>query len=265
MTETTNLHTIDLALCRSGFYEALALGFRPPTAETFERLLSEVQNRALAEMVGMLENMTSDSRPIGWSKAVLRLRSCTDAQNLDSLECSYRFYFGHTARPKVPPYETEYGTETLFQQPQQLSDISGFFAAFGLTLNGQEKERVDHISCECEFLAFVTRKEAYAIEVHDEDMLQQTRQAQKLFLQDHLGRFVPAFTHLLMKENPGSFYALLAELARKFIFQECAQFGVPAGPENLRLRPETMENACFTCGSGEEVIQDLCHVDEDAD
>lgn len=247
----------DVALCRSALYEALALGFRPPAQETMGRLIFEEQNQALAEIARILDEKRAEKGPERLSVQVLKLMQCADVHSLKELENSYRLYFGHTAQPKIPLYETEFGDDTLFQQPQQLGDIAGFYSAFGLRLNVNEHERVDHISCECEFLAFLTRKEAYALEQNDQTMLQETCKAQKLFLKDHLARFIPSFSNLLMQENPQGFYCVLAKLGYDFIREECARYGIVAGPEQLRLRPMTLADECFTCGSGEELIKDI--------
>lgn len=247
----------DLALCRSAFYEALALGFRPPTTETVNRLLTEEQNLALAEIASILDDKREKKKSASLSSQIRNLMKCPEVQSLETLESSYCFYFGHTAQPKVPPYETEYGEETLFQQPQQLGDIAGFYKAFGLQLNSNEHERVDHISCECEFLSFLTRKEFYALEQNDSTMLKETCKAQKLFLKDHLGRFSPSFSKLLSRENPDGFYGVFGNLCYKFIMQECNRYGVISGPEHLRLRPTVIVDECFTCGSGTEVIRNI--------
>ncbi len=248
---------MEVALCRSAIYEALALGFQPPGAEMTTRLLKAENNHALAELAAIAEYPRSSS--IESLKGLVHKLAENGAEgNLANLESAYRRLFGHTAHAQAPPYETEYGAETLFQQPQQLADLTGFYQAFGLSVNTNEHERVDHISCECEFMAFVTRKEAYALEQNDTDMLSEVCRAQKLFLRDHLGRFAPAFANLLLRENGGGFYGTLGMLCREFVLQECARFGVPAGPEHLRLRPTEVADDCFTCGGGEEIIQDLC-------
>jgi TorA maturation chaperone TorD len=247
------LHEIDLALCRSAIYEALALGFRPPTRATIERLVFEFQNRALVEIAAMLEPNSQNGKLESLTARVRQLNSCADARNLESLQISYRRLFGHTAHPQAPPYESEYGEEALFQQPQELGDIAGFFSAFGLKVN--TSERVDHISCECEFLCFLSRKEAYALETNDAAMLEETRKAQRFFLKDHLGRFVPAFAKLLSREKPGGFYSALGNLCHDFIRRECARFNVPLGSEVLRLRPTDLMDEGFNCGSGDELIQ----------
>jgi DMSO reductase family type II enzyme chaperone len=248
---------MEVALCRSAIYEALALGFQPPSAGTAARLLDVENNHALAELAAVAEYPRSSGLE-SLKSLVLKLAESAVENNLAILENVYRRLFGHTAHAQVPPYETEYGAETLFQQPQQLADLTGFYQAFGLSVNTSAHERVDHISCECEYMSFLTRKEAYALEQNDAEMLAEVCRAQKLFLRDHLGRFVPAFANLLLRENGTRFYGALGNLCREFVLQECARFSVPAGPEHLRLRPTEAADDCFTCGGGDQVIRDLC-------
>ncbi len=246
-------HETDLALCRSALYEALAIGYRSPTSETRKRLIDEEQNQALRQIAAILEANGSNGMSTNLATLVRNLTQSVDANNLASLEKSYRDLFGFTAHPKVPPYETEYGEEALFQQPQELGDIAGFYGAFGLKVN--TFERVDHLSCQCEFMAFLTRKEAYALEQNDMEMLEETRRAQRLFLKDHLGRFMSAFVKLLNRENLDGFYSALGNLCHDFARLECARFNVPLGSELMRLRPTEWTEESFTCGSGEELVQ----------
>lgn len=241
--ETTD---IDIALCRATLYSALALGFRPPEKETKARLTTQEAVAALAEAAALLD--AGGDAGLG---AAVKTLAAAEASPLEDLVESYRRLFGHTARSGVPPYETEYGAEALFQQPQEMGDLMGFYNAFGLALNDRQHERADHVSCECEFLSFLALKEAYALERGDAAMLEETRRAERLFLRDHLGRFLPAFAKKLSREQNESFYGSLGQLAYDFIALECARFGVPSGPENLTLRPADDERVPMACGSGE--------------
>jgi DMSO reductase family type II enzyme chaperone len=242
---------VDLALCRSILYEALALGFRPPTAETMERLVSPDGVNALADAVSVLDSAwnTHLAQQLLSSSAPQPL--CT----LDSLQTSFRRLFGHTARGGVPPYETEYGEDSLFQPPQEMSDVAGFYRSFGLVLRPSEHERNDHIACECEFMLFLARKEAYALVQNDASMLEEARRATRLFLRHHLGRWAPAFGRRLARQDPGGFYGGLGELLVAFVTQECAQVGVPAGPELLRLRSTSLGDVPMACGPADELLQ----------
>ncbi|MDH3445914.1 MAG: molecular chaperone TorD family protein, partial [Deltaproteobacteria bacterium] len=150
------------------------------------------------------------------------------------------------------PYETEYGNEALFQQPQELGDLMGFYRAFGLTVRRDQHERADHISCECEFLSFLAMKEAFALEHRHKEMLADTLKAQKLFLRDHLGRFLPTFTHKLGREDPAGFYAKLADLGLRFVSLDANRLSIRLGAANLPLRPANDDRVPMACGSGAE-------------
>lgn len=248
------VNEIEYTLCRSAMYEAIALGFRHPTEETIARLANRKGNTSLAQIASVLEEHTQDNVNRALASHVCRLIRCPDARDTDTLRHSYNRLFGHVTHSQVPPYETEYGKQSLFQQPQQLGDISGFMRAFGLKLNTNAHERIDHISCECEFLAFLTRKEAYALEINDVTMFKETRKAQRLFLKDHLGQMTPAFSGLLQRKDRDKFYGVLGKLCSEFVLSECAYFGVPAESEFLRLRSTNWGDDCSACGAGEELL-----------
>jgi DMSO reductase family type II enzyme chaperone len=235
------LSPTDLALCRSALYSALALGFDRPGKELGRVLLSREGARALA---GLLADCA-----LPQTRLPARLEQL--AGTVPDLEL-YTGLFGHTARGALSPYETEYGGETLFQQPQELGDLAGFLAAFGLRMAEGQHERVDHVRCECELMAFLARKEAHAHETCDAAMLAETRKAERLFLRDHLGRFAPAFGERLHRADPDGFYGLLGELLRLFVEAECRREAIEPGPEGLGLRLGLADDgAPMLCGGAD--------------
>ncbi|MBI4490029.1 MAG: molecular chaperone TorD family protein [Deltaproteobacteria bacterium] len=238
------INEVDLVLCRATLYGALALGFRPPTEETMARLVSEEGTSALADAAIVLDG----DHELELARHVKTL-ALAGATTVEDLFASYRRIFGHTASSLVPPYETEYGTEAVFQQPLELGDLMGFYRAFGLTLNPAEHERADHVSCECEFLSFLALKEAYALEKGDLPMQEEIRKATRLFLRDHLARFVPTCARRLSREDRGGFYSALGDLCSRFISKECARFTLPVGTDNLGLRPAADNRIPMACGS----------------
>lgn len=242
------LEPADLALCRSAVYEALALGFRAPSEETMARLASAEGAEALADAAAVLDG-------IWGSRLASDARCLVSASDIAALTASFRHLFGHTARGLIPPYETEYGEESLFQPMHEMSDLAAFYRAFGLLVAPGAHERIDHISGECEFLLVLTRKEAYALERDDAGMLEATRQATRLFLRDHLGRWAPAFGRKLTREDPGGFFGALGALCADFISHECREAAVAAGPEFLRLRSASPPDVPTACGPPAELLQ----------
>ncbi|MBI4607896.1 MAG: molecular chaperone TorD family protein [Candidatus Rokubacteria bacterium] len=237
-----------MALCRSGLYEALALGFQPPTAETVVRLASPEGAGALADAAARLDEARG-------SELAPRVHRLGRHDGIEALASSFGRLFGPTARGGVPPYETEYGEDSLFQPMQEMSDLAAFYRAFGLELAATAHERIDHISSECEFLLFLARKEAYALERDDRPMLDATRQAARRFLRDHLGRWAPTFGRRLAREDPGGFFGALGTLCADFVALDCAQAGVAPGPEFLRLRSVQHADAPMACGSVGDLLQ----------
>jgi DMSO reductase family type II enzyme chaperone len=237
----------DVALCRSAVWEALALGFRPPTEELVARLAGRAGAAALADAAAVVD----DPEGPGAADAARALGSDAPPA-LAELRAAYDRLFGHTARGSVPPYETEYGDDSQFQPQREMSDLAAFFRAFGLVRRPEARERPDHAACECEFMLVLARKEAYALEAGDAAMLEETRRAARLFLRDHLGRWAPAFGGKLAREDPEGFYGGLGRLGTVFVTAECRRVGVSAGPELLRLRSAETADVPMACGSGTE-------------
>jgi DMSO reductase family type II enzyme chaperone len=237
----------DVALCRSAVWEALALGFRPPTEELVARLAGREGAAALADAAVVVDNAEEPG-----VVALVRALGSDPPPPPAALQAAYDRLFGHTARGTIPPYETEYGEDSQFQPQREMSDLAAFFRAFGLVRRPDARERADHVACECEFMLVLARKEAYALQVDDATMVEDTRHATRLFLRDHLGRWASAFGRKLARENPGGFYGALGHLCAVFVTAECHRLGVTAGPQLLRLRSTELADVPMACGSGTE-------------
>ena len=238
----------DQALCRGFIYNWLAMALQFPTPETVAELLSEKSKAALPRLAGW----AAGGEATGLAKAVEGLVQSFETQTVETLRTAHVRLFGHSARGLVCPYETEFGQSGEFQQPRQLGKVSGFYNAFGLTVRKDERERPDHVSCELEFIAFLSRKEAYALEQNDLDMLRETQKAMRLFLRDHLGRFGRAFAYLLCKEDGQGFWGRLGGVLYECITLECRRLGVVAGPPLIPLRPAEEAGVPMACVEGSE-------------
>jgi TorA maturation chaperone TorD len=248
MNPHTTLDNVELAhdqaLCRSFIYNWLAVALQFPTPDTASELLSEKSKTALPSLAGWI---AGDTAP-GLMKAVNGLVESFESQSLETLRTAYVRLFGHTARGLVCPYETEFGQSGEFQQPRQLGKVNGFYNAFGLTVSRTGRERADHVSCELEFMAFLSRKEAFALEQGANEMLQETQKAARLFLRDHLGRFGRAFAYLLCKEDCQGFWGRLGGVLFEFITIECRRLNIAAGPPLIPLRPVEEAEVPMACG-----------------
>jgi hypothetical protein len=99
-------------------------------------------------------------------------------------------------------------------------------------------------------MCVLAAKEAYSLEHQsDPDELLTGREAQRKFMREHLGRWVPAFARRLAGVVPDSCLAGLARFTGSFVEAECARAGVACGSQDLLLRPvdEAAESLCASC------------------
>jgi TorA maturation chaperone TorD len=241
--------TVDDMLARAVVYRTLSLGFQAPTDDRLRRLGAQDGFRAA----------TAALRRLGLDCAADRL-SAVLLPDGDTLAATYWRLFGHTTSGPICACETEYGPDNSFHQPQQLADISGYYLAFGLRPSATSEARADHIACECEFLDFLSRKEAlwssHPPHVPDGDAtLDVTRRAVSTFLRDHLGRFGRAFATRVIAEDPAGYFGGLGHVLLAFVESECARLGVQAGPLELAVCRQTPDEAPMACGTASELIQ----------
>jgi DMSO reductase family type II enzyme chaperone len=245
-TSRTLQSSIDTAIARTFLYRFLARAFEDPDAEGWRWLTNLQTRRSLSsglDAVGLSHFAKCDSPAFAWA----------DHCSFDSFAAAHLACFGHTVRGDCPMNEIEYGdikADPLFQ-PHRLSDLGAFFAAFGLELTPDAAERIDHISIELEFMSVLAAKEAHALEHQfDEDNIDVLRDAQKKFLREHLGRWSPAFARRLARIAGETALSALARLLGEFIKLECARLRIPAGSEDLLLRPvdDAAERLCESCG-----------------
>ncbi len=235
------------SLARGVVYRFIAAAFRYPEPDTWSAFRE--QERAMSEAVAVLSE-GSDGR---LAERFAELKQEAERSTSDVLESDYVSLFGHAVRGRCPLYEAEYGEgDERLQQPHELSDLFAFYRAFGLTLGEGLGERVDFIVVECEFMAFLSVKQAYAEEHEDEALAAVTLDAQGKFLRDHLGRWTPACTRKIVDQSRDSFYGLLARLTLDYVNGECQRLGVLPGKEHLKLRlPLKEADASLSCPMAE--------------
>jgi TorA maturation chaperone TorD len=230
-----------------GFLSAV---FHHPAQEMLDQLRSNDEKAALQEAATLLSRQEA-----GFRERAAELLQSLESVSLTQWLSAHEALFGHTARGSACPYESEYGQSGLFEQPRHLSQIMGFYNAFGLTTGDLERERPDHISCELEFLGFLSRKEAVALELRDDAMLSEIRRAITLFLKNHVGRFGRAFARAVCEQDSQGLHSSAAGVLLEILEMECRRVGVPVGPQALMLRPAEEDGVPMACGDQSELVQ----------
>lgn len=208
------------ALVRSQIYRALALAFRHPDAESAG---------ALAGIAPALVAAAAGRVPAGVRGALSELAAAVEGADLESLKEQYVETFGHVTVPDCPLYETACGMGDPFLQPQTLADLAGFYRAFGLEMAGDARERADHLTVELEFMHYLAYREAYALEHHGEERTAVIRDAERRFLEAHLGRWAPVLARAVSARAGGALGAA-ARLLERLLVHEVERWGICPAP-----------------------------------
>ena len=173
--------------------------------------------------------------------------------NIQDLRDEHRRVFSNVIALDCPPYETLFGNDHVFGQSYVMGDIAGFYSAFGLQLSPDIHERLDHLSVELEFMHYLSYKESYAI-LHDgAEKLKTVVEAEKKFVKEHIGRWVPLFSGMLKRKADYGFYKILADFTTDWMAFDIAFLGVTPQPySETDYRPAQYmnpEGQTFECGA----------------
>ena len=205
------------ALARSDVYRLLSEALVYPSADSMVARLDE----------GILRGQQAAPLPERVAALLAALVEHTRDTDTSHLQSQHRRIFSHVVSADCPPCETLYTARHVFQETADLSDIAGFYRAFGLQLAG--KERPDHITVELEFMHFLTYKEAYAFSHHGSAKARLCREAERKFLRDHLGRWAARFGQRLAQKAGSGYYGCVACLLEAWVSAEM---------DFLRMAPE---------------------------
>jgi putative dimethyl sulfoxide reductase chaperone len=216
----------DLALRRSQLYGFLSLAVLYPQENWTEE----------APLVSQI------SRDAGYAKAALDLPPVA----LPQLQVAFRRGFGAAGSLC---YETEYGLPHEFRQAQEMADISGFYRAFGFDIGGAFRERPDHVAVELEFMYVLALKQAYALQEGNLEHAEVAADAQRKFLEDHLGQWIGLFAQSLRLNATDESYQALSHFIEAFVEADARRLGVKIEPRRREEVQHTPFDPDFSCGS----------------
>ena len=116
-------------------------------------------------------------------------------------------------------YGAEYTAENEFQRVKELSDISGFYRAFGLQV---DKERPDALSCELAFMHYLIYKELYCLKENlskADEKAKICQDGQKKFFFTHLYPAAQKIAEALISQG-NNFYSNIAKEMLEFLKSE---------------------------------------------
>lgn len=118
-------------------------------------------------------------------------------------------------------YGAEYQAENEFQRANILSDIMGFYLAFGLE---PDKERPDSLNCELEFMHYlIFKKNRAKKDLNSEntlDKVETCQDAQKKFFNAHLYPGAKRIAQKIISQTNTGFYKKIAKEMLDFLEEE---------------------------------------------
>lgn len=167
--------------------------------------------------------------------------------NLEDLEKEYNRMFAHLGSAKCPPYETEYGHDNVFQKTEAMADIAGFYKAYCLEVSDSNSERVDFLSTELEFMAYLSHQEAYAMNNGEDEHLEICLDTQRKFMKDHLGRWTGVFAKILATTTTKKFYEAAGRQLEQFVGSELERLNVLPEEVTAPSKEPTARQEPFGC------------------
>lgn len=218
----------------------LASGLLPPCE-------SSVQEAA--ELAGVLAELPE--APASLRSLAAELAACDAAELAAAHE---RLFDGDVM---LPPYEGSYEIDP-FRQARQMSDVAGFYRAFGADAHGPEAERPDYAGTELEFLAFLGLRRLEAEAEGDEDAARRCAEIEDDFLTSHAGRWLPVFFGRLAEESAHPVHRALGLVGHDAVLAELAGRGLVVEPVPADRRPRTaVEEDELTCAAGDDPVAPL--------
>jgi hypothetical protein len=190
------------AFYRSRVYELLAHAFGQPAEEFFTFLKDSEFINNFQEALNMTYSV-----PVQEIEEAVKEVSSVSFETLNT-------WYEALVNPTINLfYECKY--HHPFSAMEEMADIAGFYNAFGVFV---EDERPDYLSMELEFMRLLALKEAKATLISDMENSEVCHNAQKKFLESHLGRWTATLTKVTEQTK---FYAPFSRFLHEWITREC--------------------------------------------
>lgn len=207
-------------------------------------VLTSYPDEGFAESIRVLLDDPNANAPDSLRRLIERAIASESA--LDDLRSDYIDIFDRS-KELNPLYETEYGRERAMFKAKELSDIAGFYRAFGFEMGADDgpRDMVDHVAVEFEFYSLMGMKQEHLADAGDHVGVEIVHDARKKFLTDHLGRFVRS-----IGERPGvrsnEFYREAIDWCASVVDAEVRLMGVRPDTATWFSSQAEKENVC--CG-----------------
>lgn len=170
------------------------------------------------------------------------------AGEADQVRKEYESIFHESTIGHLPLYETEFASPHVFAKTQTMADVAGFYRAFGLRTARNAGERPDLASMELEFMHLLTLMEANALVESEEEKAKICSDAERRFLEAHIGRWLPAFAKLVPELATTRFYRCVGKLLAAFLEDEIERLDVKSQHVTIKRQFPRLREDNPVCG-----------------
>lgn len=178
------------------------------------------------EGVAALHDLVETGGELAWGTSLAGLAAMAATADSDTLQPEFTLLFSLSSSPDCPTFESAFACSQPAEQTSLMADVAGFYRAFGVDPAGQGL-RPDDIRVELEFMAFLCRKQLYAVEHLGAPRVAQVNRAMRMFIGEHLGRWAPGLGRSITAHANGStFYTAVGMGLTLWLEEECQRLKV---------------------------------------
>jgi TorA maturation chaperone TorD len=206
MTNSKNENIKELAGHRSNIYGFLAAVYRQ---ELTSELLQQMKDHRFREILSTLGIELSN----GFFKK-------PEKELLENLAVEYAYLFlgpGKHISPHESVHHKKEGGQSGQLWGELTAEVKRIIESSGLAYKSEFTGMPDHISVELEFMQHVVQRETQAWEADDDKTALLCLKNEKIFVDEHLFRWIPEFCEKVIKTADWPFYKEMARLTRSFI------------------------------------------------
>lgn len=141
----------------------------------------------------------------------------TIEHHYDDLHWDYTRLFIGPFKLTTPPWESSYVRKDRLLFQGTTMNVRSYYDKYGIIVRDFNIEADDHIGLELDFIYHLNERCIKMAEQNESRGLRQLLRDQQRFIDDHLLKFVPEFSRLVMKEANTSFYSGLAQLLQHYL------------------------------------------------
>ncbi len=225
---------------RAAFYLLLSRAF---SREPNQKMLNGAEHVSAGLMdAWKLMGLPSDP-DVEASKALLKtffseLRQGDLEEAIEQLARDYASLFLGVGPKTVSLCESVYRSASGLVYQSSLFEVQQSYCETGMTKSDQYHEPEDHIAVELSYMARLCELTQEAVKAGREQALNYLR-LQRLFLEDHLVRWIPLFSQQLIAASPPGFYRAMAHLLKGYIGIDSRLVDSMTQELNLNHKPKT--------------------------